>query len=294
MSQSGAPPDSGRNAEKALTIYPCLWFDGKAKEAAEFYCSVLVDTKITDENNVVVNFESSGQKFMCLNGGPEFTFNPSISFYIICKSEEEIDRLWAKFLEGGSVLMPLDKYEWSRKYGWLSDRYGVNWQLSFGGIEDVSQKISPVLMFTGDQCGKAEQALQFYISIFKNSKVKGIARYLKGENDVEGTVKHAQFILDDKVFMSMDSSFSHQFSFNEAVSFVVECDTQEEIDYYWDRLTEGGEEVQCGWLKDKFGVSWQVVPAVLGQLMSDPSRAERVMTVLLKMKKLEIEKLINA
>jgi predicted 3-demethylubiquinone-9 3-methyltransferase (glyoxalase superfamily) len=275
-------------------IYPCLWFDGNAKEAAEYYCSVLDDTAITDENKFVVTFESSGQKFMCLNGGPEFKINPSISFYIICKSEEEIDRLWKSFLQGGSVLMPLDKYEWSRKYGWVSDRYGVNWQLSYGGIEDVSQKISPVLMFTGDQSGKAEQALQFYISIFKNSKVKGIARYLKGENDVEGTVKHAQFVLDNKIFMSMDSSFSHQFAFNEAISFVVECETQKEIDYCWDKLTEGGEESQCGWLKDKFGVSWQIVPAILGQLLSDASRIERVVAAFNKMKKFDIEKLINA
>lgn len=275
-------------------IYPCLWFDGKAKEAAEYYCSVLDDTAITDENKFAVTFKASGQKFMCLNGGPEFKINPSISFYIICKSEEEIDRLWKSFLQGGSVLMPLDKYDWSSKYGWVSDRFGVNWQLSFGGIEDVSQKISPVLMFTGTQCGKAEEAFQFYTSVFKNSRVKSIARYLKGENDVEGTVKHAQFILGNKIFMSMDSSFSHQFSFNEAISFVVECDTQEEIDYFWNKLTEGGEESQCGWLKDKYGISWQVVPAILGQLLRDASRVERVTAAFLKMKKFDIEKLINA
>ena len=294
MSDKGVSPDLRTFSEKDLSIYPCLWFDGKAREAAEFYCSVLENTVITSENNIVVTFESSGQKFMCLNGGPEFKINPSVSFYIICKSEEEIDRLWEAFIKGGSALMPLGKYDWSSKYGWVSDRYGVNWQLSYGGIEDVSQKISPVLMFTGDQCGKAEQAFNFYISVFRNSKVKSIARYLKGENDVEGTIKHAQFYLGNKIFMSMDSSYQHQFSFNEAVSFVVECDTQEEIDYYWDRLTEGGEEVQCGWLKDKFGVSWQVVPAILGKLMSDPSRAERVTAAFLKMKKFDIEKLLNA
>jgi predicted 3-demethylubiquinone-9 3-methyltransferase (glyoxalase superfamily) len=294
MSDKAISPNIRTYIEKYSSIYPCLWFDGNAKEATEFYCSVLENTVITSENSVVVTFESSGQKFMCLNGGPEFKFNPSISFYVICNSEEEIERIWESFMQGGSVLMPLDKYEWSNKYGWLSDRFGVNWQLSFGGIEDVTQKISPVLMFTGDQCGKAEQAFEFYISIFKNSRVKSIARYLKGENDVEGTIKHAQFILDNQIFMSMDSSFSHQFSFNEAVSLVVECETQDEIDYFWEKLTEGGEEIQCGWLKDKFGVSWQVVPSILGQLMSDPSRAERVTAAFLKMKKFDIEELINA
>jgi predicted 3-demethylubiquinone-9 3-methyltransferase (glyoxalase superfamily) len=275
-------------------IYPCLWFDGRAKEAAEFYCSILKDSAITSENPIVVTFESAGQKFMCLNGGPEYTFNPSISFYVICESEHEINKVWRAFLDGGSVLMPLDKYWWCRKYGWLSDRYGVSWQLSYGGIEVVSQKISPVLMYTGNQSGKAEPAVHFYTSVFKNSKVLNITRYAKGENEVEGTVKHAKIILDNKVFMCMDSSLMHQFRFNEAISFVVECETQERIDYYWGRLTDGGEEIQCGWLKDRFGVSWQIVPAILSQLMSDPVRAERITRVFLQMKKLDIERLINA
>ena len=275
-------------------IFPCLWFNGKAKEAAEFYCSVFENSSITSENQTVVIFEPSGQKFMCLNGGPEYTFNPSVSFYIICYSEEEIDSLWAKLLHGGSALMPLDKYEWSNKYGWLSDRYGVNWQLSFGGKEEVIQKFSPFLMFTGSNSGKAEQAMHFYTSIFKESGIKMIARYEKGENDIEGTVKHAQVILDNQVFMCIDSSFMHGFSFNEAISFVVECETQDEIDYYWDKLTDGGEEIQCGWLKDKFGVSWQVVPSILSKFMSDPSRAERVTRAFLQMKKFDIAKLLSA
>ena len=275
-------------------IYPCLWFNGKAKEAAEYYCNVFNDSFITSENQVVVTFESAGQKFMCLNGGPEYTFNPSISFYVICESEAEISRLWKSLLEGGSVLMELDKYEWSNIYGWLQDKYGVTWQLSFGGMEKTDQKFSPVLMFTDKQAGKAEQAIHFYTSVFKNSKIIGISRYIKGENDVEGTVKHAEFSLGNQVFMSMDSSFMHRFSFNEAISFVVDCETQEEIDYYWDKLTEGGEEIQCGWLKDRFGVSWQIVPVILSELMSDPSKSERVTNALLQMKKFDIEKLVNA
>ena len=275
-------------------IYPCLWFDGKAKEAAEFYCSVFNNSVITAENKMVVIFESAGQKFMCLNGGPEYTFNPSISFYVICESEAEISKLWKSLLEGGSVLMELDKYEWSNKYGWLQDKYGVTWQLSSGGKEKTDQKFSPVLMFTDKQAGKAEQAIHFYTSVFKNSKIIGISRYIKGENDVEGTVKHAEFSLGNQVFMSMDSSFMHQFSFNEAISLVVDCDTQEEIDYYWEKLSEGGQEGQCGWLKDRFGASWQIVPVILSKLMSDPSRSERVINAFLQMKKFDIEKLVNA
>ena len=110
-------------------IYPCLWFDGKAKEAAEFYSSVFSNSVITSENSFVVTLEISGQKFMLLNGGPQFSTNPSISFFVVCETEKEIDRYWKSLLEGGSELMPLDKYDWSQKYGWLKDRFGISWQI---------------------------------------------------------------------------------------------------------------------------------------------------------------------
>jgi len=275
-------------------IYPCLWFDGKAKEAASFYCSVFNNSVITAENPIVVTFESAGQKFMCLNGGPQYTFNPSVSFFVLCETEEEVDKAWKNLLEGGSVLMPLDKYDWSTKYGWVQDRFGLSWQLSLGKREEVGQKFTPMLMFTGKQNGRAEQAFQFYTSLFANSSVRGVLRYSKGENEVEGAVKHAQFSLGKYAFMAMESSLPHHFSFNEAISFVVECKTQEDIDYYWEKLSAVPEAEQCGWLKDKFGVSWQIVPEILGKLMSDPSKSERVMQAFLQMKKFEIDKLITA
>lgn len=276
------------------TIFPCLWFDGNAKEAAEFYCGVFNNSKITSESPMVVVFESAGQKFMCLNGGPEFSFNPSISFFVVFETEKEIENAWHSLLKSGSVLMPLDKYDWSSKYGWLQDRFGVSWQLSLGKIEEVGQKFTPTLMFTGSQSGKAQEAIDYYTSVFEDSTVVGILPYGKEDGEVEGNVKHAQFKLGDQVFMAMDSSLMHGFNFNEAISLVVECDTQEEIDYYWSRLTMGGEESQCGWLKDKFGVSWQIVPEVLNKLMSDPERAQRVVDAFLKMRKFEIEKLVTA
>jgi len=276
------------------TIYPCLWFNGNAKEAADFYCSVFTNSVITAENPLVVTFESAGQKFMCLNGGPQFTFNPSISFFVLYENEEELEKAWKRLLVGGSVLMPLDSYDWSAKYGWVQDRFGVNWQLYLGKMQDVGQRFTASFMFTGKQNGRAENALLFYTSVFEGSGVSGILKYSSGENEVEGNVKHAQFNLGKQVFMAMDSSFQHGFNFNEAVSLVVECETQSEIDYYWNKLTDGGEENQCGWLKDKFGVSWQIVPAILKTLMSDPTKSERVINAFMQMKKFEIEKLIHA
>jgi predicted 3-demethylubiquinone-9 3-methyltransferase (glyoxalase superfamily) len=276
------------------TIYPCLWFDGKAKEAAEFYCSVFKNTVITSDNPMVTTFEASGQKFLCLNGGPLYKINPSISFFALFDTAKEVDDVWKKMVKGGSILMPLEKYDWSEKYGWIQDKFGVSWQLSAGKFEDVGQRFTPMLMFTGTQSGNAEKAIKFYTSLFRNSVLTGILKYTKGENDVEGFVKHAQFSLDNQVFMATDSSFPHQFSFNEAVSLVVECETQDEIDHFWNKFTTEGEESMCGWLKDKFGVSWQIIPSILGKLMSDPSRIERVTNAFLQMKKFDIEKLVSA
>lgn len=269
-------------------------FNGQAEAAATFYCSIFKDAKITTKNSVVVNFELSGEKFMCLNG-PGIKINPSISFFVVCETLTEVDETWSKLLDKGSVLMPLDKYDWSERYGWLQDQYGVNWQLSYGKLADVGQKYTPTLMFVKEQTGKAEQAIQFYTSIFEHSSISGVLKYSAGDHDVEGHVKHAQFILDNHVFMAMDSSAAHDFSFNEGVSIVVECKTQERIDYFWDKLTsEGGEEGVCGWLKDRFGVSWQIAPSALEELMADPVRAERVIQAVMKMKKIDIATLQNA
>lgn len=275
-------------------IYPCLWFDGQAKNAADFYCSIFDNSKITAENPVVVNFEMNDQKFMGLNGGPQFVINPSISFYVVCETEIETDTVWQKLAEGGMVLMPLAPYPWSEKYGWIQDRFGVSWQISMGKMSDVGQKFTPLLLFTGPQRGKAEAAVHFYTSVFDHSAVTGILRYQPGEPEPEGTVKHAQFNIGKYVMMAIDSAQPHPFTFNEAVSFVVTCETQDEIDYYWNKLTEGGEESMCGWLKDQFGVSWQIVPGILAELMSDPSRAGRVTQAFLQMKKFDIQTLLNA
>ncbi len=218
-------------------IYPCLWFDGKAREAAEFYCAVFNDSKIISENHLVVNFKSGEQKFMCLNGDSQFQLNPSISFYVVCDNEKELDTAWNQFLHGGKILMPLGSYAWSKKYGWVQDQYGQSWQLALGKIEEVGQKFTPSLLFTGTQCGKAAESIECYTSVFKNSKIRGILRFEKEEPEPEGLVKHAQFNLGKHVFMAMDSSLDHGFGFNEALSFVVECDTQDEIDYFWNRLS---------------------------------------------------------
>lgn len=276
------------------SIYSCLWFNDDAKAAADFYCSVFENSEIILNSPLVVNFNLNGERFMGLNGGSTFKKNPSISFFVLYETLEETNKIWNKLLDGGTILMPIDKYPWSDRYGWVQDRFGTSWQLYLGKMKDVGQKFTPTLMFVKEQCGKAEAAIRFYTSIFKDSSVEGILKYSADDSDVEGYVKHAQFKLDNHVFMAMDSSAEHAFSFNEGISIIVACDTQEEIDYYWNKLLEGGEENQCGWLKDKFGVSWQIVPSILDKLISDPIKFERVMQAVMKMKKLDIQTMMDA
>lgn len=276
------------------SIYPCIWFDGKAKEAATFYCSVFADASIVADNPIVTMLKIGEQNFMLLNGGAMFTINPSISFFVTCKTADEVDACWEKLIDNGKILMPLNKYPWSEKYGWVQDKFGVNWQICFGLVKEVRQKITPSLMFTQQQNGRAEEAINFYTSVFPNSTISSVAKYEEGEGDTVGNVKHAQFFINNFGLMAMDSSFAHEFSFNEATSIVVNCETQEEIDFYWNNLTKDGEESMCGWLKDKFGVSWQIVPSILGKLMSDPIKGQRVMQAFLKMKKFDIATLLNA
>ena len=224
-----------------------------------------------------------------------FKINPSISMLVNCHSEEEVQSLWNKFLEGGSALMNLDKYPWSEKYGWVKDKFGLTWQLMYRGIsEEGAPKITPSFLFSNKQYGKAKQAIGFYASIFPNSFAHQLQFYEAGEQQAEGNLKFGHFTLSDNLFAAMDGPGNHEFDFNEAVSLIVECDTQVEIDTYWNTLTEGGEESQCGWLKDKFGVSWQIVLTILGKLMSDPQRAGRVMQAFMKMKKFDIAALEQA
>lgn len=279
-------------------IHPCLWYDGNAKTAAEFYCSLFPNSKITTDTPLVVNFNLDGQKFMGLNGGPTFKPNPSISFFVISESNDEINELYKQLSEGGMVMMPLDKYDWSEQYAFIQDRFGLSWQIMKGKYSDVNQKITPCFLFTDERFGKAEESVKFYTGIFPGSSVSGILLYQENEGaQVKGKVKHSQYIIDDKVFMAMDGAGEHKFGFNEAVSFVVECSNQEEVDYYWDKLTaDGGQESMCAWLKDKFGVSWQIVTAKLGELIGSPDKekAGRAMQAMLKMKKIIITDLQKA
>jgi len=294
-------------------ITPHLWFDKEAREAAEFYTALFPDSKVTNITTLrdtpsgdseIVSFELAGYSFIAISAGPLFKFNPSVSFFVNFDPSRDkdarnhLDTLWEKLSQGGMALMPLDKYPFSERFGWVEDKYGLSWQLILTNPEGEERPfIIPSIMFVGDVAGRAEEAINHYISVFKNSRMGAIARYGAGqEPDKEGTVMFADFMLEGQWFAAMDSAHEHNFAFNEAISFLVACDTQEEIDYYWERLSTVPEAEQCGWLKDKFGLSWQISPTALGEMMTNGTRQhiDRVMQAFLPMKKFDVAELQKA
>lgn len=295
-------------------IRPHLWFDKEAKEAAKFYTEVFGrDSKVTNVSTLhgtpggdtdTVSFEIWGQQFMAISAGPLFKFNPSISFMVnfdpsmLGDAENKIDEIWQKLSEGGKVLMDLGKYPFSKRYGWCQDKYGLSWQLILTDPEGEDRPvILPSLLFVGDKCGKAEEAREFYLSVFKNSKPGALARYGKGqEPNKANDIMFSDFMLENTWFVAMDSALEHGFDFNETISIMVTCKDQAEIDYYWERLSAVSEAEQCGWLKDKYGVSWQIVPKEMDEMMAKgtPEQMERVTQAFLKMKKFDIAKLQEA
>jgi predicted 3-demethylubiquinone-9 3-methyltransferase (glyoxalase superfamily) len=287
-------------------ITPHLWFDKEAVEAAELYSGAFPGSKVTDVYKLtdtpsgdcdVVSFELLGQPFMAISAGPLFRFTPAVSFLVRCPTADQVDELWGTLSEGGETLMPLQSYPFSDRYGWTTDRYGLSWQLMHDAGGEIDQAIVPTLLFVGEVCGKAEEAARHYASVFPSSSVGDVDRYGEGEEpDRPGTVRHLYVSLDGFKLAAMDSAHDHDFGFNEAISFMVRCETQDEIDRYWDALSAVPEAEQCGWLKDRWGVSWQIVPAALHELLergSDEQRA-RVTQAFLQMKKFDVAELKRA
>ena len=227
-------------------ITPHLWFDKEAKEATKLYTSLFENSKITNVTTLhntpsgdadIVSFTLSGQSFMAISAGPYFKFNPSISFHVKFKTKDDVDEMWKKLSKGGKVLMELGKYPFSEMYGWIQDKYGLSWQLIYTK-KKFTQVIVPALMFTQDICGKTREAIEQYTKVFPASKIDVITEYGKNEsNEKEDNVMYSEFSLANEEFIAMDSGIGHKFKFNEAVTLIVKCKDQKEIDYYWEKLS---------------------------------------------------------
>lgn len=295
------------NFQVMQKITPHLWFDKEAKEAAEFYVSVFgKDSKIIDVTQLhetpsgsvdLVSFDLWWQSFMSISAWPYFQINPSISFTVNCSSIEETTKLWEKLSQWWMIMMPFDSYPFSEKYWWAADKYGVSWQIMYSQEPNIQHKIVPSIMFIGDLYERAEEAINFYTSIFNNSHIDYIFRYdTNAAPNREWTVAHAGFTLEWQNFNIMENAFQHGFAFNEGISLIINCDDQEQIDYYWEKLSADSSAEQCGWLKDKYGVSWQVNPTIMSEMMAskDPAKIARVTQAFLQMKKFDIATLKRA
>lgn len=298
-------------------IVPCLWFNDNAEEAVRFYTSLFesshteqvlyyshVGQKIHGHASgtvMSIDFKLANYRITALNGGPDFQFTPAISLTVALETPQKVDALWYKLLEGGSILMPLGAYPFNERYGWLRDKFGLTWQLSVGPPDPVThQIIVPSLLFTGDQNGHAEAALQELVAIFPNSRIATATHY---ETDTDtthdafaGKLMYGLAYLENEPIKAMDSPMPHGFSFTPAISLQILCDTQTEIGHYWHALSADPEFEQCGWLKDRHGISWQVVPRILQDLLADPDlkKSGAAMQTMLSMKKLDIAPLVAA
>ncbi|ALC06186.1 hypothetical protein CDES_08970 [Corynebacterium deserti GIMN1.010] len=292
---------------------PSIWCPGTADEAAAFYqdafsdfpggVEILETVRYPEEGlldfqqplagkTLTIDLSIAGFRFTLVNAGEEFTPNPSISFMLIFdtirdpQAREHQDGVWEKLLAGGSELMPIGKYPFSPRYGWVQDKFGVSWQLIQSAPEEqAGPSVITSLMFGGAAQNKAVEAQEFYVKVFPNSAIGPRAPY--GEPTGPATaeaVSFSQFQLDGEWVFAMDSGVEQDFSFTEGVSLIYEAHGQEELDAIWDALSAVPEAEACGWLKDKFGVSWQIVPDNMAELMSKPGAYEKLM----EMKKIMI------
>ncbi|HMR49642.1 MAG TPA: VOC family protein [Arachnia sp.] len=302
-------------------IVPNIWSTRNAEEMGEFYAASLPDTtsevesRYPDEGLLDFQREFAGQpltvtvvvagtKLTLVNGGDEFRPTPAISFMLNfdpllfgggasdadAATREALDATWAALADGGEVRMELGEYPFARRYGWVEDRYGVNWQLMLTDPAGEPRPfVVPALMFGGPAQDKAAEASDFYVALF--SSVPGGAAvgsrfpYMAPTGPASAeALAFGEFRVGDQWFMASDFGADHAFAFTEGVSLEVQCEDQAEIDRLWSALSAVPEAEQCGWLKDRYGVSWQIVPENMAELMSRPHAFARM----LEMKKLVI------
>lgn len=287
-------------------IVPHLWYDKEAVEATKLYVSLFDQSYIINTVTIpdtpsgsaeLVEFRLANLELSAISAGPYYTFSASASLMVACETREEVDRLYKALSPGGFELMPLDEYPFSKHYVWLLDKYGLGWQLML--VEDITEhpKIRPCLLFSGPACGYAEAAADFYSSVFQDVKKGYFNYYAPGEAaDSRAKVNYGEITIMGVSLVVMDHGYGADFTFNEAFSFELLCSDQKELDYYWDKLSAVPEAEQCGWIKDKYGLSWQIEPAVLKNMMSHGTKEEikRITDAFLKMKKFDIAALEKA
>ncbi|MGV8847557.1 VOC family protein [Tessaracoccus sp.] len=281
-------------------IVPNVWCQGNADDVGRFYAAVLPDTSAEvvasypTENlpdfqrelagqPLVVDVTVGGYRLRLINAGDDFRPTPALSFVVNMdpvvfsggevEARARITAMWEEFSDGGKVRMPLGEYPHSKLYGWVEDRFGVNWQLM---LADPSAERRPILipqfLFTG-AAAQARQAIDFYTGLFPAS---GPGMLVPQPGD-DGGILFAEFTLAEQQFSAVDGGAAHDFTFTPGLSLEFDCADQEEIDTLWGALSAVPEAEQCGWLVDRFGVSWQIVPENMGALVGHSGAYQRML-----------------
>lgn len=287
-------------------MIPNLWFNRNAAEATAFYTGVLPDTRVTETvrypheglldfqqefagQELTVEFEVAGYRFLAINAGPEFRPNPALSFILNfapgpeTDARERLDATYAALAADGRELLPLGTYDFAGRYGWVEDRYGVSWQLMLADVD--APPVIPSLLFGGPVQNQAAAAIEHYTAVFPGARLGNLARYPEPTGSAAaGGVMFAELELFGQRLALMDAGAPQEGTFTPGVSLMVIAEDQAELDHYWEALSAVPEAEQCGWLVDRFGVSWQVVPRNLPELMQRPGAYPKLMA----MKKIEI------
>ncbi|MCD7102089.1 VOC family protein [Pseudoclavibacter sp. 13-3] len=308
--------------DEKTCIVPNLWFDGDAREAVDFYVDALPDCRVTDVSHypleglppfqeamagqeLTIEFTVAGQRLVAVNAGAEFRPNPSISLMLNFdpgvdpQAHDRLRGVWAALSRDGTPLVPLGATPFSRCFGWLQDRYGVCWQLILTDPRGASRPfVLPSLRFAGPQRGHALQAIEYYVDVFRpRAEMAGLGTVIPyrststeptADATADGLLEFADFQICGQWLTAADDTGSAGFPFTEGVSLQVDCADQAEIDRLWELLSSSPEAEACGWCRDRFGVSWQIVPADIAELMLRPGAYAR----LLGMKKIVIDELL--
>lgn len=276
--------------EEMVSTYERAFGDVKRNAVTHYPTEGLLPFQVDMAGKILtIEFQIFGYTFILVNGGPAFTPNPSVSFMVrfsdeyFLDPEESLRSAWDALMDGGKALMPLGTEDLGSLFGWVEDKHGISWQLM---LEDDPEnelaaeraRVHPALLFGEPVFGKASAARDRYMEVFEHSKV-GIT----ATNPEDNSLSFGDAKLTDDWFAFQDAA-SAPFAFNEAVSFVINCTDQEEIDYFWEALSRVPEAEQCGWCKDEFGVSWQVTPLDMENLTSSPKAYEAMM----QMKKIDL------
>ena len=278
-------------------ITPAIWCDGTADEAAQFYTDVFRDASIAEQvPGLAATVSIHGFKLSLINGGNQYAPNPSISCILnfdplLFGGEEQarayLDELYERLSTGG-VLMELGEYPFSPRYAWVRDRFGMTWQLMLTDPDgDPRPFVIPSFMFGGTNHAHAEEATDAWIALFDNARRGALYRYKEGGPLDAGTVMFTDFTLRGTWMAATDSGTFHDFTFTPGVSIIVSCRDQEEIDRYWAGLSAVPEAERCGWCVDRWGVSWQIVPHNIAELMTDAATRDKI----LHMGKIDLTKL---